>query len=144
MCFLFCSIAAEAQTYGTLQPSTLSCTRSSIAFGNAVLPACIESKAATLDSVAYYFSAYCSLCAGNETLIAIDLLRLNIGLANGPCTLGVGWNFTGGVFGTGSGAYIAGTLSAQSSVAFARIASSIDCNGIPSDTGPNGSRLQCV
>jgi hypothetical protein len=47
---------ARAQQYGMFG---LSCTRASLALGDAVLPGCAENKAETLDSVTYYVSAYC-------------------------------------------------------------------------------------
>lgn len=134
---------SSAQTYGTLSPSTLSCTRSSIALGNAVLPACIENKAEVFDSLGYYVSAYCVACNGTETLIEMPAIKLNIGQQNGPCPSVVTWNFTGGVFGSGSSAYIGGTLTAQSATSWARIAASADCNGGTTQTGPNNSRLGC-
>ena len=76
---MLCS-TAKAQTFGTLQSSILSCTRSSVALGFAVLAACFESKLEVSDGLVYYVSANCSLCPGNKTLIQIDSLRLGIGL----------------------------------------------------------------
>jgi hypothetical protein len=130
----------------TLENSTLSCTRSSLAYGDAVLPACYESKTSTLDSISFYVSAYCKDCATNqENLIAITPLQINIGLQNGPCTQGVSWLLSGGAaVGGNTGSYIYGNLSAQSTIAFARQASSVDCNGIPAQSGDIGSRLDCT
>jgi hypothetical protein len=139
---VLCPIAS-AQKYGTLAPSTLSCTRSSIALGNATLPACSETKAEELDSVTYYMSAYCVSCTAPETLIAAPALILHIGLQNGACPSPVAFSFTGQVYSYGSGAYIGGTLTAQSTKASGRIVSTIDCNGVPTITGPNGGRLAC-
>jgi hypothetical protein len=133
--------AAFADIYGNLYAPSLSCTRASLAFGDAVLPACIENKASELDSVTYYVSVWCVTCDNAETIISITPLHLNVGLQNGPCPNPVGWNFSGAIYQPGP--YIGGTLSAQSTKAFARITSSNDCNGVTTDTGPNGSRLPC-
>jgi hypothetical protein len=149
LCLFACALillncSANAQTYGSLHASTLSCTRSSLALGNATLPTCSEAKFEDLDSVYYYISAYCEHC-GVMTLISIIPIHLGIGLANGPCTIGVAWNFAGGYY-PASGAspeYIGGSLSARSSTAFGRISSSVDCNNLPVLTGNNGQRLDC-
>lgn len=136
----------SGRAQSSLEPGSLSCTRSSLAYGDAVLPACYESKTSTLDSVTFYVSAYCKDCSTNqENLIAITPLQINIGLQNGPCTQGVYWLLSGGVaLGGQTGSYIYGNLSAQSTIAFGRQASSVDCNGIPAQSGDIGSRLDCT
>lgn len=134
--------SANAQTYGPLAPATLSCTRSSLSLGFATLPACSESKGDALDRLNYWVSAYCEACSAN-TLITAPTLVLNIGLQNGACPSAVLWSFNGGVLGSGASAYIFGTLTATSTKARGTIATSEDCNGVPTATGPNGGRLAC-
>jgi hypothetical protein len=135
---------ANAQRYGTLAPSTLSCTRGSMALGDAVLPNCTDSHTEYLDSVEYYVSAYCEgICS--ETLIAITPLPFNIGLNNGPCTVPVAYSFYGAVYPASGGSlpYIGGTLTGISQYGRARINSSTDCDGELTDTGDWGAQLPC-
>jgi hypothetical protein len=135
----------------TMDPNSLSCTRQSINLGNAPLPACTESKIAFLDQFTYYASALCyqtqMACSANgqQELPQIQL-TVNVGLANGPCTNGVNLAFNGGVQAGGqTGSYVWGNLSATSSVAYALLQGSEDCNLIPVYTGtPSGTRLQCT
>lgn len=134
---LFSSYArAQTGSLGTLQPSSLSCTRASLALGDAVLPTCSEGKIEFADSVTYYVSAECATCGGAETLIEVPGLILNIGQHAGPCTVPVTWTFSGGIYSGGStGSYIGGTIYAASTLGYARLVSSIDCNDVPLTTG---------
>lgn len=141
---LLCA-GANAQKYGTLMPSTLECSRTSLALGIIGLPACGESLFETLDDVQYDINAVCDKCSV-ETYIFITPIHLRVGLTNGPCTVGVAWTYKGGAY-PAAGInlpYIGGALSARSSVAWAKLYSSVDCNDVPFVTGDNGKRLDCI
>ena len=142
LCLLAASCPRLMAQPWTLVPSSLSCTRSSLDLGFATLPACWETKISFLDRVVFWVSARYESPCGSESLPSITLIQ-NIGLNNGPCTKGVGWNLQGAVAGAGSTAYVYGIFSAQSIIAQATIRGSMDCNGVPFYDGDNGARLAC-
>ena len=138
------ALSPSAQAQSSVDSSTLSCTRSSVALGFATLPSCYESKQETSDRINFWVSAYCKDSCGVKSNNPITIqLTINIGQQNGPCANPVAWQLSGGIAGSGTSAYIYGTLQAQSDMVFARISGSEDCNGIPTYTGDNGSNLAC-
>jgi hypothetical protein len=125
----------------TLVPSSLSCTMESSA-GSTLLPECYKTGISYQDDLTFSVTAVCESPCGSENLPLIQLEQ-DIG-QNGVCDDGVGWLMNGGVAGTGSAAYVWGNFNAQSTLAIARLAGSMDCNGVHAYTGPIGMPLPCT
>lgn len=98
------------------------------------------------DQINFIASAICSNnCGAFGT--PTGTLQLNVGLNGGPCNVGVGFNFSAGVY-NGSQAnpdpYLGLSNYAASTAAFIRQTYSIDCDFDPLYSGPpTGSDFPC-
>jgi hypothetical protein len=136
-------LCPRANAQMTMLPGSLSCTLSSIATGDYVLPNCFKNGISYLDSITLYVSAICQSCTGAEVTPQVQLTQ-DIGLASSGCPSGVAWQASGGMqTGGATGAYVYANFSAQSAKAFARLSGSEDCNLVPIYSGPIGQTLPC-